>query len=153
MTELDELIEQHWCDDPLDTAVAVMNSIDAPPQIRELFLPLLRGECVRQARAATRLVEQSARQGANISTSPNVHPRSVRTLLDDHFYNGDDWVVWGDATVADHEGRIRYQQLYRAGIDKDISLHTRVIGMIKNAGVDCLRDVPNWETLIQDDAA
>lgn len=153
MAELIELIEKCWQDDPSDTATAVMDEISMPEPFRSMFIPILRGECVRQARAIVRETEQRATGGAKPATSASTRSASHRTLLENRFFNGETYVLYGDATIEDHEGRIKYQRSFRDGIDRDIQLHRRVISIIKNAGATCLREVSNWEMLLQDGAA
>jgi hypothetical protein len=49
--------------------------------------------------------------------------------------------TWGAATVAQHEQRIGMLAQHAAGVVETAARHQAAIGMIKDAGVDCLADL------------
>ena len=138
-----ELIVANEHDDPSDTAAAVLDAITTLKQAKSLLFCLVHNECRRTARAATRTIESSP-DGHSAS---GIHPESAvgGTTRDDflaaRFYNGDRYVSWGDATVADHEGRVAFQGTLRSGIDADIERHLEAIADIEAAGVTCLAEI------------
>jgi hypothetical protein len=75
------------------------------------------------------------------------YTRSVRLqvtteLLETAFALGDGQrVTWGDATVEQHEQRIRFLTTQAAGTLETASRHQAAIGMIREASAMCLRDL------------
>ncbi len=139
---LHDLIVEHWCDDPGDTATALLKLPEVRRNWKTLFFALLRDECRRQARHVARTIEQSS-TGTTHDPDP-IDGTSRLRLLDTTFYNGTSYVPWGTATVADHEGRIAHMLAFRAGVDRDIDLHRKAIADIHAADVTCLADLGDW---------
>lgn len=140
------LIQQLSTGDPDTTAPAVLRASGIPSKWHPLLLPVIRDECRRRIRDGVRSIEH--RSGASSHQQGDSHPRCAAAplharsdLLAEQFYNGTEYVTWADATVADHEGRIRFQQELRVGIDLDIALHEQAISEITAAGVSCLADL------------
>jgi hypothetical protein len=141
MKKLHELISKVKQDDPSDTAHAVCDLLLNEEQTEYLF-PLIKHECRRLDRAAARLGEQVV--GENFE---NNAPKSERQAFHAQvFYNGETYVTWGSATIADHLGRIDFQQSLKNGIDNNIELHRWAIEQIEAHGVECLDQIEEPET-------
>ena len=160
MSALHALIREHECDDPADTAAAVMSAIGLAKRHRDLFFPLLRDECRRLARSAARIAERGTidldhRRGDTHHLAVEVdeeagsgHPASDTqrysaraSFLAVTFYTGTAYVTWGDATAADHLGRITFQQSLASGIGRDIARHQRAVELLDEHDVDCLGEI------------
>ncbi len=142
MTNLHNIITESRCDDPSDTAWKVIDVIGLPKKFHELLYPLIRAECIRQHRYATRIAERVGIEGEESPVNEQDEPTVSRTsFLAERFFNGSDWVVWSLATVADHEGRIEFQASLKRGLDKDIKRHRWAIDQIKSHNVTCLAEI------------
>ncbi len=136
---LQELIGEHWSDDPADTAAAVMKAPGVVKEWRTLFFPLVRDECRRRAREVARQIEQTP-AGTEEKTTPS--PAASRLgLLETSFYTGSLYVTWGEATIADHEDRIAFQQAFVVGLGRDMALHRQAIADCRAGGVERLDDL------------
>lgn len=138
------LIDAHACDDPADTATAVLAAIATLKEARAVLFDVVRDECRRQSRSVARAIEQSAPTDQPPSGTHNdgVGGGTTRTaFLASRFCTGDGWVTWGDATVQDHRDRITFQTALRNGISSDIDRHADAIERIERAGVSCLNDI------------
>lgn len=145
MSTLHELIRDHEQDSPEDTAAAVCAAVSLPAKWRDLFFDLLRDECRRNMRQDTRRAEAISAAGGHGSHDPHGStapgPEIDRDdYLSHRFYNGDRYVLWGDATVDDHRGRIDFLSKLRNGIDETIERHQEAIDLLVATGARCLNE-------------
>lgn len=67
---------------------------------------------------------------------------TMRALCGESFATGDGFtVMWGKATIEQHQQRIAMLEAMRDGIDRTIERHRQAIRLIEEAGVSCLADV------------
>jgi hypothetical protein len=142
MSSIHQIIADEQCDNPNDTAWAVIKQIDLPERFHALLFPLIRSECIRHHRLATRIAERVGINGQPSPVDENDEPTVSRSaFLSERFYTGKAWVLWSSATVEDHEGRIAYQASLKRGIDDDIKRHRWAIEQIKSHNVTCLAEI------------
>ena len=137
---LNTIIDECVCDDPADTARAVLVAIGLADDLHDLLFPLVRGECIRRARYATRIAERVGIEGDE-AVAEDGAPVDRAAFLSDTFYNGEVYVRWDLATVEDHLSRIRFQQSLQAGIAKDVERHRWAVEQITSHGVSCLAEI------------
>ena len=137
---LRETIDAQQMGDPDETAGAVFNALNVPAKWADLFYGVVRDECRRRSRSFIRDLEAGQTPPENQIMPAGSGSRV--TLLESSFYNGTQYVKWGEATVDDHQGRIDHQTVMRGGIDADIARHGAAIDSIKSTpGATCLNDV------------
>lgn len=114
---------------------------------------LLAEEIAHQQRGVHAAAEASAfadkftetvRSGGLLRRSPSVPVPTdqFRALFDSPFKLGDGTaVVWGEATVEQHEQRITFLSKLRDGLDRTIDRHREAIAAIRSAGVSCLAEI------------
>lgn len=125
-----------------EAAAAILLQLKVNRQAAIVLLPIVT-EAVGAERR--RLVAQKEQ----VAFSGRAKGKDIRELLVEETFavgNGRR-VAWLDATVDDHEERIVYQQKLIGSIATDIDRHKLAIKLIRNAGVTCLRELP------QEDAA
>lgn len=151
MNPLHELIEQYDTDlgDPAATAEKVMKALKLNQHQSDMLGPVITDEVRRSARSRVRKLERQAglelrdRRGASESQEPVNVPSARELLLQKGFtVEGGRYVLWGEATVADHESRIALLDKNRKGLGRTIKEHRDAIRQIEAAGVTCLLEVP-----------
>ncbi len=71
-----------------------------------------------------------------------LHVKWTQELLDSPFALGDGrTVMWGDATVEDHRGRVAMLTKHAAGTLESASRHKQAIDDLESAGVQTLREL------------
>jgi len=137
---LNETIDAHQMGDPDKTAAAVFGALNVPAKWADLFYGVVRDECRRRSRSFIRDLETGqVLSGTHIAAAGS---GSRAAFVEAHFHTGDLYVKWGEATVADHQGRIDRQTVLRGGIDADIARHAEAIASIKaSPGATCLNDI------------
>lgn len=72
-----------------------------------------------------------------------VDPTAARSdFMDKTFTPGDGRrVLWGEATIKDHEMRIDFLAKHRDGIDTTIQRHREAIELLKASGASCLNEL------------
>ena len=137
MSLFTELIERvGTVGEPDTTASAITADLMLNARQREALWPLILAECELVERGRVRRVEQAARVGRKSD------PTGERAaLMAESFALGDGRrVLWGEATIADHEARIAMLTKLRGGIDATIERHRQTIELLRTAGVSCLND-------------
>ena len=154
MSAIRKLIDEHQTGDPDETCKAVMDATGIAKKHRDLFWPLLRDECRRLARTAVRDAERGDINDSHPDpghTPGDTHSAlagvGVRAdFLNKRIYTGNgNYVLWGEATVEDHQSRVAYLASLRNGIDDTIQLHVEAMELIEAAGVTCLNDLHEGE--------
>ena len=145
MSNIHDLIRTHECDDPADTAAAVMDSIGLAKKHRELFFGLLRDECRRLARSATRIAERSNAVGqkhrdTHVSDADG-EIMSRAQWLARNTYNGEEYVCVGEMTVDDHRKRAAYLSAMAGGLNRTADRHLAWAEQLEAAGVRCLNEL------------
>lgn len=146
-----------------EIAVGAMRSYGDMQSLEQAVEALVVDEVRRCRRNQSREVERAAfdpqpgRQRAPeamIAALPRTSPDTVRSLADMWFFTTrGEKVRWVEATVADHEQRIGFLGRQVAGISTTINRHERAIQLIRDAGVTCLGQIPDWSAHIERDAA
>lgn len=143
MSALREAIDANQTGDPDTTTDAVFDALGVPAKWRSVFGQVVRDECRRTMRAYVRDLENHPAD----HNGPDTHAPVVggvdsrSSYLSQRFYNGTEYVTWGAATVADHQGRIDFQTMLKNGINVDIERHREAIALIVEAGRTCLADL------------
>jgi hypothetical protein len=93
--------------------------------------------------AAERQLSSADRRGDHRSEYVNTATEARKKLSVESFYvPGEGSVVWGEATVEQHEAAIQHSEKYIAGYQSDIDRHKKAILQIKTAGVTCMDEIP-----------
>jgi hypothetical protein len=146
---LTSLIHTYECDDPSDTAKAVMDFVKMSKRHRELFFALLRDECRRLSRSATRIAERAnatdrfVHDTQTADVGGDIEAMSRPEWLRRRIYCGPlfGYVITGSATVEQWRARIDFLASYRNGITQTISVAESLIAQIEAARVECLFDL------------
>lgn len=134
----------------LDEAGLMPGTLVSADEARAFFAPFIRMALRELLRNVARGTEKRAPLPGKPVSTPSAKKRGKtkkdpvaerRRALAVAFFNGQDFVEWGTATVADHEGRIEYLSRRRDGITATIARHREAIDMITAAGVTCLADL------------
>lgn len=142
MNTLSEIINEAQTGDPTTTAEIVMDVIELPERLRDVLRLLFVQECRRHTRNATRIAEQVGINGDESPLDETGNARISRSaFLAERFYNGDTYVTWGEATVEDHLGRIKFLEKKRNGIGDTIGRHRWAVERIESRSVSCLNDI------------
>lgn len=138
MSDLHETIAANLGETGEETAAAVLAAVRCPTKWAEFFWPLLVEECTHALRQATRRIETQTLR----PHSGRVNPVQARNdLLAQRFFNGKEYVAWGEATTADHESRIEFLEGQRLGIARTIARHQWAIDTIRQHNVTALEDI------------
>lgn len=147
-------------DDADVLADKAMSEVGMPAHLVPVFYPLLRHTAAKRLRYLARANEpkfdeptsddeaaapDDGRVPGERSTATRATAITVPEWLPvKWFFDDGTGVTWADATIADHERRIR-EQLKRAhALKHDIDLHTEAINRIKAGGVECLGDLREY---------
>lgn len=133
------------------------------PDRKTILFPLVRNEIWRHLRNNTRAIEREAfddhsygdEGSETVKTSSAFRPRSnapaIETssqrsaLLGERVYvPSKGLVLWGEATVEDHEERIQYLMAKVNGTLATVRRHELAIEVIENAGVDSLGEIEDF---------
>jgi hypothetical protein len=96
---------------------------------------------VRRIRRADAAQAERAAQ-PTISNGTTADPTEARRkLLDSGFALDGDWVLWGDATPAQHRQRAEALRKLAAGTLATARRHEEAAELIEAAGATCLREV------------
>jgi len=139
MSTFSELVEAHSeAGDDQAIAVAILAVLKVNRKASKVLLNAVAAAVTFERRHLATVAERNAFAG---------HPkgRDLREhLAEETFAIGNGRRIrWLDATVADHEARIAYQQRLISAVVGDIDRHTLAIKIIRDHGVTCLREVPD----------
>jgi hypothetical protein len=142
--DLKHEIRQACTGDPKADARRLFRALSVPKEWADLFRVLV----VDEFRDAARQQVLAAERGQNNPETHGRHappaadiPNDRTRYLSERFYNGAVYVVWGEATLTDHQCRIEYLSLMRDGIEATIDRHREAVAEIVAAGVTCLNDL------------
>ena len=127
--------------EPETTAAAIVADLKLNARQREVLWPIVLEACELVDRNRVRRVEQSVRLG--VRSDPGGERAA---LMLESFALGDGRrVLWGAATIADHEERIAWLVKLADGIEATIDRHRETVATLRSAGVSCLNDLPSDE--------
>lgn len=139
--------------DGLAPEVAAQKALDGMTraELVEFVLP----EIERLARSVDRARVRSAEHRAIPLRSAPSNPEAVAALVAESFLVPDKGMVpWGEATVADHRARAKWQRSGAADLIEDAERHEAAAELIRSRrGARCLNDIDGWSDLIRRDAA
>ena len=121
--------------EPETTAGRVAEALRLNATQRELLWPILLGFCATVERGRVRAVEHRAGRLADRTAERQALLCETFSLPDGRR------VVWGEATVADHEERIAMLAALRDGIGSTIERHRQAIAELVKLKVSCLFDL------------
>jgi hypothetical protein len=133
---------------PIEVARDILAYFAIDGEAADVLLPPLAYQVGTVQRNKNRALEAKVRKGerdevrGEDSEERMTLPDLRRQLMERSFFNGKGMVLWGEATIADHEGRIEYQRGQIAGCQTNIEQHQAAIAEIAAAGVTCLNEVP-----------
>lgn len=149
MTVLRDIITRHDAGDKsideVTEAVIEMLLLSDHDTVIECLAPLVRGEVVRLRRNTTRFIEQEV----DTDIRKGVDPSAARKqFIQSTFYiPSAGHISWLDATAAQHRERARYQRQRVTKLTADIERHLDCAHDIEEAGVTCLRELLETDTI------
>lgn len=146
-------LEKYPQNDNDTIAVDVLNELRVARKAAEVLVPLVAAAVGNQRRAVTRGLERHAFTGERGEKLPlelphdgRMDPITARRWLIEHTFALKDGrrVLWGEATVQDHEERISLIDGQIVGLRATIKRHAEAIDLIREAGVSCLNEIEGW---------
>lgn len=138
MNRANELIELHWTGDADSTAKAILDALGLVGDIADTLFEPVRNYVRDHARSDVRRIERNV----HVVDTTRDGTDGRNALLVAHFYNGDRYVTWGEATVEDHEKRITYLRKQIAGLNETVLQHELAIAQIQaHRRARCLNDI------------
>ena len=128
------------CSDALSTASAICARLQLTTRQREVLWPLILEQCRMIARNEVRRLEKVAKPHRVGRPSDSIADR--KQVMAETFTPGDGRrVLWGEATIADHEMRIAFLKKMRTGLDATMQRHEEAIKLLRASGASCLNDL------------
>ncbi len=150
------LAEENPTAEDVDIARVFLTGLKVSQRAFALLLGLVADEVRRIRRDAVREIETEAfAEGQTLDlTDAEGDPLSARKRLLDQtmFVPGEGLVLWGAATVEQHQARIEFLSRKRNGLDLTIAHHEAAIARIIAAGGTCLNDLEDDEDDEDDEA-
>lgn len=129
----------------------------APERVIEYVRPLVELRAKNFVRSRVRGNEKKAfgtYEGAGNGNARMTKDEAVRELVENGFALPDGrWVSWGDATIKDHKDRAGWMRKQSEGLLETAYRHDAAVALLKKLKATCLRDVPNWDALLERTAA
>ena len=127
-------------DDVVQIASAICTQLRLTPMQRSILWGIILDACRNMERSRVRRVEQVA---SPQRAGRQVDPTAERAqLMEQTFSLGDGRrVLWGEATIADHEARIDFLSKKRDGLDDTIQRHRGVVEQLRATGASCLNEL------------
>jgi hypothetical protein len=125
--------------DPEQSAAIIIGILRLSASQRDALGPLVLAQCELMDRGRVRLVEQSTpiRSGR----PADLAERRERLLAETFALGDGTRVLWGAATVEQHQQRVAMLAAQRDGIDATIARHLAAIAEIEQAKVTCLAEI------------
>lgn len=159
MTTLDQTLRQLVNEHHLDPEAATDQALDGmtKAQLIAFVRPIVLMRARQEQRRHTRRLEREAfrpRVASVGSETVQTRPQAMQELNRRTFpLPSGGSVAWGEATVNDHLARAGWQRSLAASIVADAEVHEYAARLIEEAGVSCLDEIPNWDSLLDEVAA
>jgi hypothetical protein len=128
------------CSDEVSIASAICSRLQLTTRQREVLWALVLEQCRMIARNEVRRLEKVAKPHRVGQPADTAMER--QQVMAETFTPGDGRrVLWGEATIADHEMRIAYLKKMRGGIDATMQRHEEAIKLLRASGATCLNDL------------
>lgn len=137
MSRFVELVNEHWDGDAYSTAVAICVYLELPSEAQEVLLPVIADRARDSYRDGVRKMERVA-----FAKNTPTTPQQRNDFLSSGFPIPGGFVLWGEATIAEHLMRIEMLQVQRDGLAATQERHVTTIHWCEQHSVDRLNDLP-----------